>query len=164
MKKTLSLILALVICLISCAVTALAEPVNNNNQKADDGLKAEFAALLDNEALGVWIWFVPIDEKEMERRIEEESGLSLSDVEELRKTHSSSAAQMDEWFLPYQAVREKVIKEMYTGRNNRILDELGVPASQREYVSSSMECAIVYLTKSQFEAALAHEEMEAYIP
>ena len=52
--------------------------------------------------------------------------------------------------------------ESYTDLNNRILDELGVPASQREYVSSSMECAIVYLTKSQFEAALAHEEAYLY--
>lgn len=88
MKKTISLILAVMLCSAPVGINAVAEQKDTvpPKDKISNSLYQEFTELeqsgvnMQTEKIPVWIWYQDIDQKQVDKQVEKQTGLTEDNI------------------------------------------------------------------------------------
>ncbi len=150
MKKIISVILLILLMLSATfSLSAVELPEAPSVAKLDEKLKLKVEELSEEDIVGIWVWFThgltgtDIDNLTIEKYGPEIKDFSVNydDYETVQEARAAEREKVHRW----RNARIEISKEFYTTNNERILDELGILDSERDFVSMLSPVAILYV-------------------
>lgn len=155
MKKIVSFVLAMLLCGIPAGLHAVEEESIAPEDKISEDLYKKFEQLkadgknLSKEKIPVWVWYEDIDQKQVDREVMEQTGLTtetiavnfempdLKLINDLKNNHVGSQERMQDYFArtvvarkleaqktkEYVDKRRQISKTKYKMRRDKIINE-----------------------------------------
>lgn len=128
LKIYLSIMLVIVmsaVCIVPIYAQTYVPPENAESKMSEDLLEI-LSAAEDDELIPVWIWFKEIDENELKRRVEERSGYTSEEIDNL--TSSIYDRELSDVFDSFLSDRNSNYEEL----NDKIKEYLDNSKEQRQ--------------------------------
>lgn len=192
MKKTISLILAVMLCSAPVGINAVAEQKDTvpPKDKISNSLYQEFTELeqsgvnMQTEKIPVWIWYQDIDQKQVDKQVEKQTGLTEDNIavdfempgitllSNLQNEIPDSQENMKAYLERTAVVREleKQKTELYISKRrdisrnkyNKMSSDLlnKIQAGNIRFKSNYAPAIIVEMSKKEVAAAAQLKEIE----
>lgn len=152
MKKILTFMLAVVMMLTAIPFAGAVEiPQKESSAKLGSDLKLKLEEVSEEDIVGIWVWFTyGLSGSEIDRLTIEKYGPEIAILE-----GGNESEKVNRW----RKARLEVAAEFYDTNNERVLSELEIQDSERDFVSSLTPSAILYVPAYKVLLIAEHPEI-----